>query len=88
MRIGEKMSERKITVALKRIFHVLKNIDGESSITELASKLNLRVSTVSDYIRDLEALGLIRIEIKEGFPRKIVPKLTEKGKCIVRCLAE
>ena len=82
------MSERKITVALKRIFHVLKNIDGESSITELASKLNLRVSTVSDYIRDLEALGLIRIEIKEGFPRKIVPKLTEKGKCIVRCLAE
>ena len=80
------MSERKITVALKRILYVLKNIDGESSITELASKLNLRVSTVSDYIRDLEALGLVRIEIKEGFPRKIVPKLTEKGKCIVKCL--
>ena len=77
------MSERKITVALKRIFHVLKNIDGESSITELASKLNLRVSTVSDYIRDLEALGLIRIEIKEGFPRKIVPKLTEKGLSLI-----
>ncbi len=76
--------ERRYVEAFKRWIEILKLCDGQRGVTEIAQMLGLRISTVSEYIDVLEELGLVRTEIM-GVPRKRVPVLTERGKCLLKC---
>jgi Bacterial regulatory protein, arsR family. len=76
--------ERRYVEAFRRWVEILRLCDGERGVAEIAEALGMRLSTVSDYIDVLEELGLVKTEIK-GLPRKRVPVLTEKGRCLVEC---
>ncbi len=80
------MSESRYEEALRRIHSVLKAIDGESSLSDLATKLGWRRATLYTVLRALEKLGLVQLELVSGVPRKVVPKITEKGKTLLECL--
>jgi len=80
------MSESRYEESLRRIYAVLKAIDGESSISDLAEKLGWRRATLHTVLRGLEDMGLVELETVQGIPRKVVPKLTEKGKTLRECL--
>lgn len=72
----------------KRVVEILGAVDGVSSVTQIAEKLKLRPTTVSQYLREMEKMGLVTRKLIRGAPNRIVPELTEKGKCIVKCLSE
>jgi len=69
----------------KKFITLLKTIDGKKSISEIADSLGMRRMTVSDYIEVLRELGLVEIEVTESIPRRRIPKLTERGKCFIKC---
>ena len=57
------------------------------SVIDISKVLNLSYPRTLNLVRVLEDLGLIKREIG-GMPRKSVIVLTEKGKCLAKCLAE
>jgi len=81
-----RMSESRYEEALRRIRSVLKAIDNESSLSDIAEKLGWRRATLYTVLRSLEKMGLIKLETVIGPPRKVVPKMTEKGKTLLECL--
>lgn len=70
---------------INRFIKLLKVIDGKKGVSEIAKELEMRVSTVSDYITVLEELGLVETTITHDIPRRRVPKLTKRGECFLRC---
>ncbi|MEM2025037.1 MAG: ArsR family transcriptional regulator [Desulfurococcaceae archaeon] len=73
--------------AFKRMLEVLRACDGESSISDIAEKLRIRVATISDYISALEELGLVEVKaVKAPFVKKVCAK-TEKGECMLMCFS-
>ncbi|MEM4827440.1 MAG: helix-turn-helix domain-containing protein [Desulfurococcaceae archaeon] len=71
----------------KRMIDVLRACDGESSISDIAEKLGMRVATVSDYVSALEELGLVEVKaVKAPFVKKVCFK-TERGECLLKCVS-
>lgn len=85
---GVVMSKRRTIEIFYRFIDIMKAIDGKSSMREIAEKLRLRPNTVSEYIRDLETMGLVKTKLVSKAPPKIVPQLTEKGVCLIKCLSD
>jgi len=72
--------------ALQRIYTVLRAIDGNSSLSDISERLKWRRATLYTVLRALESMGFIEIEVSTGIPRKVIPRLTEKGKIFLECL--
>ncbi|MEM0235273.1 helix-turn-helix domain-containing protein [Thermofilum sp.] len=71
----------------KRMIEVLKACDGESSISDIAERLDMRVATVSDYVSALEELGLVEVKaVKAPFVKKVCVK-TAKAECLLKCFS-
>ena len=84
-RIG-KMRQRRFVEEFKRIIPLLGKIDGRKSLTDLSRILGIRPNTVSDYLYDLKEIGLVELTFSDKAPRKLIPRLTPLGECIVECL--
>ncbi|MEM0059292.1 MAG: winged helix-turn-helix domain-containing protein [Desulfurococcaceae archaeon] len=81
------LSMQRTVETFKRLIDILKACDGESSISDIAEKLGVRVATISDYITALEELGLAEVKtVKAPFLKKICVK-TEKGECLLKCFS-
>ena len=81
------VSYRSSGYAIEQAFNLIKlliSFEGrEIGITELASISGLNFKTVQKYIETLRKMGIVVLEPRE---RKNIVYLTEKGKCIARCL--
>lgn len=76
-----------IVMIVQRMFELLRTIEKEpKSISDLSKDLNVRWGTVKTYVRILEDLGLVKTEVWEGIPKKVMVKITDEGKCLVKCL--
>ncbi len=73
--------------AIERALNLLKILlaieDREPGMLELQEATRLNYRTLRKYVLALERLGLVEIEPTE---RKNIVRLTERGRCIARCL--
>ncbi len=81
------MGYRSSAYAIERSLELLKillALEGrDPGMLDVASAANLNFRTVQKYIQTLEKMGLVSIEPTE---RKNVVRLTERGRCVARCL--
>ena len=80
------MTYRTSDYAIENTFNLLRILLGFEqgiAITELANVAQLSFKTTQKYIGVLEKLGLVKIEPQE---RKNLVRLTEKGRCLAKCL--
>ncbi len=77
-------NEFAVKVVIEILTYLKNNENREIGKTELASTLGYHHMTVRKYIAALEKYGLVRVE---PVMNKNVVRLTERGRCIARCLA-
>jgi Sugar-specific transcriptional regulator TrmB. len=82
------MSVDRYEDVLRRLYAILRAIDGESSISSIAEKLGWRRASLYTSLRTLEKLGMIKLVAVPGPPKKVVPVLTEKGRAFLECLGK
>ncbi len=66
-------------------FEILKLCNGRSTISDIAKSLGMRIGTVSEYLDDMQRLGLVELITIPEPPRRIVCRRTSLGECIARC---
>ena len=81
------MGYRTSEYAIEKVFDVLRTLlaieQREPGMLELKAATGLNYRTVQKYVKALENLGLVIVEPTD---RKNVVKLTEKGRCLAKCL--
>lgn len=82
---------------MKKIISALAKSKAIDIIALLSEKGELRYSeikqlghytTVSRRLKDLEKMGMVKRKVKAEYPPKVTYKLTEKGKKLLKLLAE
>ncbi len=73
----------RLALNLVRLLNTYENMGKKAGMYELVDALDTNYHTLQRIVRALERLGYIRVE---PYERKNVPMLTEKGRCIARCL--
>jgi len=78
---------RSLEEQLPRIFKIVRilYVSGNLNITKIAEKVNLRYQTALNYVRLLERLGFVTTR---SVGVEVIVDLTEKGRCIGKCLSE
>jgi predicted transcriptional regulator len=81
--VGYRTSEYAIMRSLE-LLRVLLAIEArEPSVMDIVHASGLNFKTVQKYINILAKLGLVTLEPTE---RKNIVRLTERGRCVARCL--
>ncbi len=70
---------------LLRLLETYENMGKHAGMYELVDALETNYHTLQRIVRALEKLGYIVVEPHE---KKNVPKLTERGRCVARCLVQ
>ena len=73
----------KLAFNLLRLLSTYENMGKEAGMYELVDALETNYHTLQRVIRALEAQGLVEVVPRE---KKNVPKLTDRGRCLARCL--
>ena len=81
------LEKRSLKGQLTILFNILRTLNEKNglSISEIADEIGIQHRTASHYAKLLYELGLADLE--QAGPRLIV-KINEKGKCIIKCLSE
>ena len=81
------MDYRSSEYAIAKVFELVKVLlaveNRELGVTEIAEVAGLSYRATQKYVSTLEKLGLVEVVPKE---RKNVVRLTERGRCVARCL--
>ena len=81
------MAYRTSEYVIEQVFNIIRvllALEGQQvGITELRDVTKLNFRTVQKYVHALEKLGIVVVEPQE---RKNVIRLTDKGKCLAKCL--
>ena len=74
---------------LRLVFNMLRllltyeEMGKEAGMYELVEALETNYHTLSRVVNSLERLGYLKVEPRE---KKNVPRLTDRGRCVARCL--
>ena len=83
------MGYRTSEYAIEKVFDVLRILlaieQREPGMLELKAATGLNYRTVQKYVKVLENMGLVKVDPTE---RKNVVRLTEKGRCLAKCLVK
>ncbi|MEB2836664.1 MAG: DUF4364 family protein [Desulfurococcales archaeon] len=73
----------RLALNLLRLLHSYEGIGKKAGMYELVEALETNYHTLQRVVRALEKNGLI---VVEPYEKKNVPRLTEQGRCVAKCL--